>query len=89
MHQIIYTAHARQDLKKLQQKTAQRIIKKIHHFSLQKNPLSFATHLTNSKLSQYRFRIGDYRVLFDADQRGNIYILYILKVKHRKDVYDL
>ncbi|MBI5412605.1 type II toxin-antitoxin system RelE/ParE family toxin [Candidatus Peregrinibacteria bacterium] len=89
MHQIIYAHHARQDLKRLELRIAQRIIKKILFFSQQKNPLIFAKRLTNAALGEYRFRVGDYRILFDVDSKGAIQILMILGIKHRKDVYDL
>ena len=89
MYQVIYSTNAREDLKKLEEKTAQRIIKKIFYFSQQKHPLTFAKRLTKVELGRYRFRIGDYRAIFDTDSRGNIQILMILRIKHRKDVYDL
>lgn len=89
MHQIIYTEHAANDLRDLEKKTARRIINKIYFFSQQKNPIKFAKKLKNSALGQYRFRIGDYRALFDVDKKGNIQILMILRIKHRKDIYNL
>ena len=30
---------------------------------------------------------GDYRAIFDLDKDGNIVILLILRIKHRKEVY--
>ena len=89
MHQVIYSAHAREDLLKIDRKISQRIIKKIQYFSQQKTPLSFAKKLTNPALGQYRFRIGDYRDIFDIDSNGEIQILFILRIKHRKDVYNI
>lgn len=89
MYQVVYTEKARDDLHSFGLSLQRRIAKKIHFFSLQKNPLSFAKRLNNTALGQYRFRIGDYRVLFDVDNRGKINILMILRIKHRKDVYDL
>lgn len=38
---------------------------------------------------QYRFRIGDYRATFDLNEEGEITILYILSIKHRKNAYRL
>lgn len=89
MHHVIYSPHAREDLKNLELPIAHRIVKKILFFSQQQNPLNFAKRLKDSSLGQYRFRIGDYRVLFDADRKGNISILMILRIKHRKDIYNL
>lgn len=66
-----------------------RILKKIAFFASQKNPSRFAKKLKDFALGEYRFRIGDYRVLFDVDHKGNIFILMILRIKHRKDIYEL
>ncbi len=89
MNRVQYTEKAREDLKKLELRTAQRIIKKIHHFELQKNPLKFAKKLTKPSLGEFRFRIGAYRAIFDTNKHGQITILSILRIKHRKDIYDL
>ncbi len=89
MHQVTYSLNARADLRSLDYKTAQRIIKKLIFFSNQKNPLSFAKKLVNSPLGQFRFRIGDYRAVFDVMKNGEIRILFILHIKHRKDIYNL
>jgi len=89
MHKVFYTEKARQDLRDLEIKLAQRIIKKINFFSKQPKPLNFAKKLIGTSIGQYRFRIGDYRALFDIDKKGQIQILMILRIKHRKDVYNL
>lgn len=89
MFQIVYTEHARQDLKQLDPIIASRITSKIYFFGLQKNPLKFAKKLTSQFVGKYRFRIGNYRVLFKIDKNGNIQVLIILRIKHRKDIYNL
>lgn len=89
MNKVIYTDHSRKDLKKMPIETARRIIKKISFFGKQTNPLDFAKKLSNPALGTYRFRVGEYRVIFDIDRNGEIYILFILRIKHRKDLYDL
>ena len=89
MYEIFYTEHSRQDLKKLERNVLQRILTKLDFYIHQKNPLKFAKPLTNPILGQYRFRIGDYRILFDVTQKGQITVLMILRIKHRKDVYFL
>ncbi|MBI5413324.1 type II toxin-antitoxin system RelE/ParE family toxin [Candidatus Peregrinibacteria bacterium] len=89
MYQILYTQSARSDLKKLNVDAIKRILKKIVFFSTQKDPLVFARKLKNHAIGQYRFRIGDYRAIFDMDKNNRIQILIILRIKHRKDVYEL
>jgi mRNA interferase RelE/StbE len=39
--------------------------------------------LTDPEIGTYRFRIGDYRVIFDLE--GNDVI--VLRVGHRKEIY--
>jgi mRNA-degrading endonuclease RelE of RelBE toxin-antitoxin system len=47
------------------------------------NPLKFAEHLTDFRDAQFRFRIGEYRILFDVVKNS----IFVLKIKHRKDIY--
>ena len=87
MYKVIYTQKARNDLKTLDNQISQRIIKKINYYKKTDNPLSFAKRLQNSPLGNYRFRIGNYRAIFDLDKNNDIKILLILTIRHRKDVY--
>ena len=47
------------------------------------NPVRFAEHLTDFKDAEFRFRIGEYRILFDVINNS----IFILKIKNRKDSY--
>lgn len=86
--QVQFTVDARRDLKKLPRTTARRIIRKIHFFRTQKNPLQFAKKLTEPAFGQFRFRVGDYRILFDLHPKEKILtILLILRIKHRREAY--
>ena len=86
-YRIVITKRARKDILNLSIEDARRITKKLRFFISAPNPLYYAKPLTNTEVAEYRFRIGDYRVLFDVDSRGNITILTILTVQHRKNVY--
>lgn len=88
-YRVIYTESAIRDLSCLQKKIAERIAHKITFFREQADPLRFAKKLVGSPIGSYRFRVGDYRVLFDMDRKGEISILMILRIAHRKDVYEL
>lgn len=78
---------AKEDLRKLDHITAIRIAKKLRFFAIQENPLRFAERLTDSPYGDYRFRVGDYRILFDVGARGVIVVLEILRIKHRREAY--
>lgn len=86
-YQTYYMPNARSQLNQLEPSLSKRIIKKIKFFRNSQNPLHYAKQLKDRSIAQYRFRIGDYRVLFDVDKQGKITILVILSVKHRKEVY--
>lgn len=87
VYQVIYTDPALEDLESLPNSISQRIAKKVKWFSEQANPLQFSKHLNDAKIGEYRFRVGDYRVIFDVDAKGTITILVILRIKHRREVY--
>jgi len=90
MYKIAYNKWARLDLKRLNEGTAERIIKKIKFYAEQEDPLSFAKQLKGFVPNRYRFRVGDYRVIFMVDDENlEIRILVILRIKHRKDIYRL
>lgn len=83
------TEKAHDDLNSLAEKEKVRILKKLRFYSLSANPLLHAKKLTNFSNGQYRFRIGDYRVIFDLDDKGSIIILIVLTVRHRREAYNL
>ncbi len=80
-YELVYTRRAEKDILKLDPETKERIGKTLLRFS--KNPLEFAEKLTDSSLGTYRFRIGDYRVVFDV--AGSEII--VLRVGHRREIY--
>lgn len=81
-----YTKHAKKDLEILNKSDIKRIILKLEYF-LDNDPMSFSKPLTGQLKGLFRFRIGDYRVIFHRNSKGKITILTILKIKHRKDIY--
>jgi len=77
-----FTALSRKQLKKLPVDIQIRIIKKIKYFC-QTNLLVYADKLTDRQIGEFRFRIGNYRAIFDLADT----ILTILKVGHRREIY--
>lgn len=83
MYRFILKGKAAKETEKLPAQIRKRILEKLKFYSSQENPLSFAKKLKDSRFGEYRFRIGEYRVLFDVEGQKII----ILKVGHRKDIY--
>jgi len=86
-HKIKLTIKAKKDLLSFERNTQKRIVKKLRFYISQNNPISYAKKLKEERLGAYRFKIGDYRAIFDIDKQGNIIILLILRIKHRKEAY--
>lgn len=83
MYKYFFTLQALRQIKKLPKNIQKRIIKKLDFFC-QRNPLNFADFLTDSRLGDFRFRIGDWRVVFDREDGDSI---LILAVGHRREIY--
>jgi len=81
MYNIEWKEHALQNIKKLENSIARRIIKKVDELS--ENP--FSKDIKRLKGSNdFRLRVGDYRVIFSIEKET----IQILKVGHRKNIYE-
>ncbi|MBI4744718.1 MAG: type II toxin-antitoxin system RelE/ParE family toxin [Actinobacteria bacterium] len=80
-HKLVYTDRAVKDIKKLDIIARRRLKKALEKLSI--SPLKYSTKLINSKIGEYRFRVGDYRVIFDLVGREII----VLRVGHRREIY--
>ena len=81
MYNIEWKEHALQNIEKLENSIAKRILKKVEELS--ENP--FSKDIKRLQGSEdFRLRVGDYRVIFFIEQN----IIHILKVGHRKNIYD-
>ena len=80
-YRLIYTQRAIRDIQGLEPNIRQRIGKTLLRF--EEDPLNHAQKLSYSRLGAYRFRIGDYRVIFDLEGEDII----VLRVGHRRDIY--
>lgn len=80
-YRLVYTQRAVKDIQGLDPKIKERLGKTLLRY--EENPLQHAERLTQSKLGSYRFRIGDYRVIFDLE--GNEIV--VLRVGHRREIY--
>jgi len=78
---LVFTARAAEDVKQLDGLTAKRIGKKI--MELEIDPVGKSKKLVSPKLGTYRFRIGDYRVIFDIHGRN----IVVLRIGHRREIY--
>jgi mRNA interferase RelE/StbE len=81
---VVFKPSAQKQLSKLDKTTQSRIGKKLLYYLEQKDTLSYAVKMADSNLDgEYRFRIGDYRIVFDVHGQK----LVVLKIQHRRNVY--
>ncbi|MBT4384359.1 type II toxin-antitoxin system RelE/ParE family toxin [Candidatus Peregrinibacteria bacterium] len=88
-YKVVYTKLSQKDLRGLDRSVVQRILKKVDEFSQLDEPLVKAKKLKGFEIDTYRFRVGNYRVVFRLDPKSQkLVILVVLRVAHRKDIYD-
>ncbi len=80
-HKLVYTKRATKDIERLEETIKNRIGKTLLRYA--EDPLKYAEKLIDPRLGTYRFRIGDYRVIFDMEEND----IVILRVGHRRDIY--
>lgn len=81
MYKVLLTQRALIDLDGLEKRDRIRIIKKLKEYA--SKPLRDIRKLDSPKIGTYRFRVGDFRVVFDIDGEN----LVVLRAGHRKTIY--
>ena len=81
VYKTVLTERALKDLKKIDNEQKQRIFEKIIEYS--RDPYYYSDKLVNPIIGSYRYRIGDYRVIFDIEDLNII----VLRIGHRKEIY--
>jgi mRNA interferase RelE/StbE len=81
MFKIVLTKRVLKDIEKIDIKTKTYIGNKLK--TLSDDPIGVSKKLSNPVIGTYRFRIGDYRVIFDLEKDEVI----VLRIGHRRDIY--
>jgi mRNA interferase RelE/StbE len=80
-YKIVFTKRAMRDISKLEPEVKEKIGDALKRYG--KDPLNYARKMIDPSLGSYRFRIGDYRVIFDIEGDE----IVVLRVGHRKEIY--
>ncbi len=78
---LVFTHKAEKDIRGLHPAIKKQISKAL--LKLQSNPSEHSEKLTDPRLGTYRFRVGDYRIIFDLAGDD----IVILRVGHRREIY--
>ncbi|OGC06226.1 hypothetical protein A2230_03080 [candidate division WOR-1 bacterium RIFOXYA2_FULL_36_21] len=82
--EYFFTRKSEKEFLKLSHNIQKKIIEKVEFYLSLPNPLNYAKRLSGLDDPTFRFRVDDYRVVFDLEKDNRI---TILRVGHRKDIY--
>jgi mRNA interferase RelE/StbE len=83
VYEVYLERSAENDLKHLHTSTFDRIVRQIK--TLAENPRPSGCHKLAGSKNDWRIRIGDYRVLYEIDEKAKA--VTIMRVRHRREVY--
>ena len=86
-YRVEFTESARKELKKLDKYTAALILSWIRkNLEGCQNPRQHGKALTANHSGQWRYRIGNYRLI--AEIEDNRLVILLLALVHRRDIYN-
>lgn len=86
VRKIEWSARAIKDMRRIAVTERARIISKVEQYA--REPSAFANQVIALTGSEYRrLRVGKYRVIFTWAQTGDMTIMVVLRVRHRREAY--
>lgn len=85
MYKVAYLNSIEEDLKKLDKTTVRKILNRIETY-LACDPKELGKPLKGEFQGYWRYRWGDYRVIYKISEREILII--VLRISNRKDVYS-
>jgi mRNA interferase RelE/StbE len=90
MYTVEFTNRAEKDLGKLPKQIIAKILEKVDKLSEDPRPSGYKKltdfYVSNAPDELYRIRVGNYRVIYSIEDE--IITITIVKVAHRKEVYE-
>ena len=84
--QINFEEGARRSLEKLDKPIRQQIENYLDRLLTLENPRLRGKGLTASRSGQWRYRVGDYRIICEI--KDNILVVLLLEIGHRSKIYE-
>ena len=81
---VLLESQAEKELKSLSEGVLKRVDIKLQALSLNPRPRG-AAKLKGKESEGWRLRVGDYRILYQIDDKENAIRIY--RIKHRREVY--
>jgi len=86
-YRVEWSNRAQKQMRKFDKSISELILRWVHkHLDDCSNPRQYGKALTANHAGQWRYRIGDYRLIAEIEEEK--IIILILSVGHRKEVYQ-
>jgi len=85
MYRVYLERAAEKDLKQLPPKLHDRVIAAIR--SLARNPRPVGCRKLTGSGTDWRIRVGDYRIIYEIGEGAAIQVVRVNRVRHRREVY--
>jgi len=82
-YKVEWKRPAEKDLRRIDRLRIPSIVEAVD--ALAQNPFPAETRKLHGTAHQYRIRVGDYRVVYQVDEKSGVVTVY--HVRHRKEVY--
>lgn len=86
MYPVEFSPDAEADLKRLDRSIAQLVLRKLRWLSENFDAIT-PEPLTGDWQGIFKFRVGDYRVLYSFDRTDTVITVFL--VRHRREVYKM
>lgn len=83
MYTLVYSETAAKQLRKLSRQIEERILIALERLRIRPESCDIKKLIG---VAGYRFRVGDYRVIFDKEEEK--LLIFVIEVGHRKNIYD-
>ena len=83
MYDIYLESAAERDLKRLSPTALHRLSEHIR--SLAENPRPTGCHKIMGSRSDWRIRVGDYRIIYEIDEKAHT--IKVMRIRHRREAY--
>ncbi|MFH0940546.1 MAG: type II toxin-antitoxin system RelE/ParE family toxin [Candidatus Omnitrophota bacterium] len=85
MYKVVYLDQVEEDLKKLDKSVVRKILSRIETY-LAQDPKRLGKSLKGDFQGFWRYRWGDYRVIYKISERE--ILIVVLRISHKKEVYE-
>lgn len=86
-YHLEFTRDVQRSLRKMDKHQAKLIVRWLYqHVDGVEDPRSFGKGLTANRTGQWRYRIGNYRVIVEIED--NRMVVTVINIGHRRDIYD-